>query len=215
MIIGTYYCVSTYKGGLPAGFSGFVPASSSPVSSTPIAKSTSVTTGISTPSPIQRGMVSTCNKFYKVITDDSCYDIANDNGIALSSFYSWNPGVKTDCSGLKANEYVCITGMVSNCNAFYEVVSDDPCYDIANDHGVSLFNFYAWNPAVNTDCSGLQVTEHGFYMYKFYKVVPGDSCVDIASEYGISTSSFYAWNPAVKTDCTGLQADEYVCVAVA
>lgn len=51
MVIGTYYYVSAYKGGLPAGFSGFVPASSSPISSTPIAKSTSVTIGISTHLP--------------------------------------------------------------------------------------------------------------------------------------------------------------------
>lgn len=26
----------------------------------------------------------------------------------LSSFYSWNPAVHTDCSGLQASEYVCV-----------------------------------------------------------------------------------------------------------
>ena len=82
-------------------------------------------------------MVSSCNDFYKVILNDSCYDIANNHSILLSSFYDWNPAVRTDCSGLEANEYVCVgikaskagtsvsapypvqTGMVSNCDAFY------------------------------------------------------------------------------------------------
>ncbi|KAJ5538227.1 hypothetical protein N7494_007706 [Penicillium frequentans] len=110
MSIGIYYCVSTYPGGSTPGFPGYATVSSSPVSSTVVAESKSVkaSTGILTPSPIQTGMVSTCNKFYKVITDDSCYDIANDNGISLSSFYDWNPAVKTDCSGLQADEYVCV-----------------------------------------------------------------------------------------------------------
>ncbi|KAJ5752665.1 hypothetical protein N7520_009582 [Penicillium odoratum] len=94
----------------------------------------------------------------------------------------------------------------SNCDAFYEVVADDSCYNIANDHGVLLSNLYAWNTAINTDCSGLQAND--------LTNVPDDTCFDIAYEYGISTSSFYAWNPAVKTDCSGMQADEYVCVAV-
>jgi hypothetical protein len=105
MSIGTHYCVSTYAGGYPAGFPGFIVASSSPVSSTSVAKSTHVRTGVLTPSPIQTGMVSACDKFYKVIADDSCYNIAN-NRISLSSFYAWNPAVNTDCSGLQANEYV-------------------------------------------------------------------------------------------------------------
>ncbi|KAJ5167853.1 uncharacterized protein N7482_003447, partial [Penicillium canariense] len=93
MSIGTYYCVSTYK---------------VPVSSTPVAKSTPVRTGISTPYPIQTGMVSTCDKFYKVVADDSCVNIANEYGISTSSFYAWNLAVKTDCSGLQADEYVCV-----------------------------------------------------------------------------------------------------------
>lgn len=192
MSISTYYSVSTYAGGYPAGFPGFIVASSSPVSSTPVAKSTPVKTRVSTPSPFQTGIVPTCDKFYKVIAGDSCYDIANNNAISLSSFYAWNPAVDTDCSSLQANEYVCIgvksssttvgsstitrsttstvsgittpspiqTGMVSNCDALYKFIADDSCYDIANNHAVSLSNFYTWNPAVKTDCSGLQANEY-------------------------------------------------------
>lgn len=128
-------------------------------------------------------MVSTCNQFYKVIAGDGCYDIANDHGIPLVSFYAWNPAVKTDYSGLQADEYVCVgvkststsavvpattsvsgittpspiqTGMVSTCDTFCDVHSGDSCYNIAATHGVS----YAWNLAVKIDCSGLQPDEY-------------------------------------------------------
>ncbi|KAK3941414.1 hypothetical protein QBC46DRAFT_458301 [Diplogelasinospora grovesii] len=47
------------------------------------------------------------------------------------------------------------TGMVSNCNKFYDVVSGDGCYNIATANGISLDDFYAWNPAVGTNCTSL------------------------------------------------------------
>jgi hypothetical protein len=53
-------------------------------------------------------MVATCDEFYEVVADDSCVDISNANVISVASFYAWNPAVKTDCSGLQANEYVCV-----------------------------------------------------------------------------------------------------------
>ncbi|KAK7918376.1 hypothetical protein PG985_010250 [Apiospora marii] len=39
-------------------------------------------------------------------------------------------------------------GMADNCNAFHLVVSGDGCYDIAAAAGVSLDDFYDWNPDV-------------------------------------------------------------------
>lgn len=46
------------------------------------------------------------------------------------------------------------TGMVGNCNKFHFVTSADTgCYDLAAAEGISLDNFYTWNPAVGTDCS--------------------------------------------------------------
>ena len=55
-----------------------------------------------TPTLMQSGMVSDCDKFYYVEPDDGCYNIA------LSDFYAWNPAVKDDCSGLEAEYYVCV-----------------------------------------------------------------------------------------------------------
>ncbi|RWA06976.1 hypothetical protein EKO27_g8135 [Xylaria grammica] len=47
------------------------------------------------------------------------------------------------------------SGVASNCNNFYLVVADDGCYDIATSHGITPAQFYAWNPAVGSDCAGL------------------------------------------------------------
>lgn len=239
------------------------------------------TNGVTTPTPTQSGMTGSCNKFYKVVSGDGCYDIAAANSIALSDFYAWNPAVKTDCSGLWPDYYVCVgliagstpttvttvasstssgngistptptqSGMVSNCDAFYFVKSGDGCAVIASNYGITLTQFYAWNPAVKTDCSGLwpdyyvcvsivgvnpsttlatkttttsgngiatpTPTQAGMTANckKFYLVKSGDGCYDIAASYGIDLSNFYAWNPAVKTDCSGLWPDYYVCVGI-
>ncbi|KAJ5660691.1 carbohydrate-binding module family 50 protein [Penicillium longicatenatum] len=146
---------------------------------------TTTTTGVSlsTPTPYQSGMVSGCERFYLVESGNDCYDIALEANIAVTDLYTWNPALGTDCSGLEAGEYVCLgtsgqpttitsgtavpatpsptqTGMVSGCLRFYYVESGDDCYDIALDAGISLDNFYSWNPAVS-DCSDLEV---GFFV---------------------------------------------------
>lgn len=114
MSLGTYYCLSTYVNGVPAGISGFV----SSVTTTGITATTTInggvsststtTTGISTPSPVQSGMIESYKSIYKVVSGDSCYDLVQAHGITLSDFYSWNPAVNSDCSGLQANVYVCV-----------------------------------------------------------------------------------------------------------
>lgn len=52
------------------------------------------------------------------------------------------------------------TGMASNCNGFHLVVSGDQCGIIAADYGISLSQFYAWNPAVGTSCSYLDLGDY-------------------------------------------------------
>ncbi|KAF3384739.1 LysM domain-containing protein [Penicillium rolfsii] len=156
-------------------------ATSSSSATTPtISASTSTLSAGPTPTPFQAGMTSGCVRFYYVETNNDCYDIALDAGIALSDFYAWNPAIKSDCSGLQANVYVCVgqtgysttistgnpvpatptptqTGMVSGCLRFYEVQSGNDCYDIALDAGVALTDFYNWNQAVGSNCAGLEL----------------------------------------------------------
>jgi LysM repeat protein len=160
---------------------------------TAVASTTTASTtgdGISTPSPIQTGMVSTCDEFYLVASGDTCDSIVADYGISLATFYAWNPAVGTDCADLELSEYVCVdiigytitsatatatatstgdgistpspiqTGMISTCDEFYLVASGDTCDSIVADYGISLATFYAWNPAVGTDCADLELSEY-------------------------------------------------------
>ncbi|KAJ0281888.1 hypothetical protein CBS470a_008049 [Colletotrichum nupharicola] len=189
MVIGTYYCTSTEPDGSP-------PLEDDDGQTTPSTTTgTSSTTGIATPSPVQSDMVSNCNKFYKVVSGDGCWAIADTNGIPLEDFYSWNPAVKTDCTGLQADVYVCV--------------------------GVSASQTLPPATTTTTAAGGSPVTptptQEGMVggCYIFYKVASGDGCWAIADAHGIALDDFYSWNPAVKTDCTGLQADVYVCVGLA
>ncbi|KAB5570385.1 peptidoglycan-binding protein [Coniochaeta sp. 2T2.1] len=45
--------------------------------------------------------------------------------------------------------------MVKGCRRFYFVKPGDGCWQIATDAGISLDNFYSWNPAARPDCSSL------------------------------------------------------------
>ena len=109
MALGTYYCLSTYPGGVPWGVERNETTTQPPPSSTtkPPPSTTSGTPG-KTPSPVQDGMAKNCNKFYEVVKGDVCADIAKDHKIDVADFYAWNPAVKKDCTGLIAEYYVCV-----------------------------------------------------------------------------------------------------------
>ncbi|KAF3935428.1 Autolysin [Dactylellina cionopaga] len=139
--------------------------------------------GVSTPTPIQAGMNSNCNKFYLVKSGDGCDPIARQFGISLANFYAWNPAVKNDCSGLWPDYYVCISligstpttttktttttaggiitptptqsGMVKNCKKFHFVQTGQTCEPIQKQYSVTLAQLYAWNPAIGATCQGM------------------------------------------------------------
>lgn len=139
-------------------------------------------------------MVTTCNDFYKVDANGSCYDIAASHDIPLASFYDWNPAVQTDCSGLQANEYVCVGTIATSTTSSSSTSTTASSTDIMTPTPIQT--------GIVNDCT------------KFYKVKADDGCYDIADAEGIALDDLYAWNPAVKTDCSGLQAKAYICVGV-
>jgi hypothetical protein len=130
-------------------------------------------------------MTTSCNSFHLIITNDQCGNIAANTGISLADFYLWNPAVGSSCGSLWAGYYVCINvlggptpttssvasmispgngvatptptqpGMTTSCNAFHLVKTGDQCGTIAASAGISLANFYAWNPSVGTTCTTL------------------------------------------------------------
>ncbi|KAH1580083.1 hypothetical protein KXW39_004800 [Aspergillus fumigatus] len=126
-------------------------------------------------------------------TGDYCEGIVTAYGnFTLSQFYQWNPAVKTDCSGLQAGYFVCIgvagstttttsnphspqqTGIAANCNKYYFVEIGDCCAAIASTYGITLADFYSWNPAVGTSCQSLQA---GYYVCVGVSAQSGDICL--------------------------------------
>ncbi|KAL2757501.1 carbohydrate-binding module family 50 protein [Sodiomyces alcalophilus JCM 7366] len=158
---------------------GIIGSTPTPTSSSD-ASTTTPGNGITTPTPIRAGMTTDCDTFYFVRPGDGCVDIAIEHGISTAQFYEWNPAAGADCQGLWADTYVCVgvigstpvptttstgngvatptpiqPGMTTRCNRFHEVVAGDTCETIATPLGISLSNFYSWNPGVGDNCETL------------------------------------------------------------
>ncbi|KAI8692433.1 hypothetical protein NCS56_00000100 [Fusarium sp. Ph1] len=137
--------------------------------------------GISTPSPIQAGMVSNCNKFHLVSSTTTCTSIQNYYKINLADFTKWNPAIGSKCTALWANYHVCIgvisgtptnpgngvstpspiqPGMVSNCKKFHLVSSTTTCASIQNYYKITMAQLAKWNPAVGAKCTALWAQYH-------------------------------------------------------
>lgn len=177
LLVADYVCVGT---------------TTSTISAT-ITSSTTSGNGISTPTPIQTGMVSNCISFYKVASGDSCSAIAEANGISTADLISWNPAVKSDCTLLLIGDYVCV-GTKTSATSTTKTSSTTAGNGISTPTPIQTGTVSTCN--------------------KFYLVKSGDSCSGIAEANSISTADLISWNPAVKSDCTLLLIDYYVCVGI-
>ncbi|KAJ9143047.1 LysM domain-containing protein [Pleurostoma richardsiae] len=181
----TYYCV---------GIIGqTMPATSTAATST----TSSSGNGITTPTPTQAGMTSSCNKFYMTETGDSCAVIASTYGISLSDFYAWNTGVGSNCQSLWADTYYCV-GIIGQTTSPPTTTTKTTSTSTSSGNGISTPT--PTQPGMTPNCD------------KFYFVQSGDGCASIASKFGITLSQFYAWNTGVGSNCEALWANAYVCV---
>ncbi|KXJ87067.1 hypothetical protein Micbo1qcDRAFT_185706 [Microdochium bolleyi] len=130
--------------------------------------SSSAPTKPTPPGPTHTGQPANCNKWDVVVSGDSCGSMASDNGISVDQFYTWNPAVSRDCTtNFWLGQAYCVgvsggtkptppgpthTGQPANCNKWDVVVSGDSCGSMASDNGISVDQFYTWNPAVSRDC---------------------------------------------------------------
>ncbi|KAH7228396.1 LysM domain-containing protein [Fusarium solani] len=142
--------------------------------------------GISTPTPIQAGMVSNCNKFHIIGSTTTCQGIIDYNKITMANFKKWNTGINSACPNLWLGSYACVrviggtspaptttkpaggivtptptqAGMVKGCTKFHEVRTTTTCQGILNYNKITLAQFVKWNPAVGKDCSNLWSGTH-------------------------------------------------------
>lgn len=174
----TYYCV-----GVP-GTPTVRPTSSAPA-----------TTTLAGPSPTQDGIVSTCSRYHKAVSGDTCAKIQTQYGIfSLTQFLNWNPAVGTDCSGLWLGYYYCI-GLPSTPTTKPTTTTKAP----------------------NPTPTGPSPTQDGIIptCQRFHLAVSGDTCAKIQTKYAtFSLTQFLGWNPAVGSDCSGLWLGYYYCIGV-
>ncbi|KAI9368195.1 hypothetical protein BJX61DRAFT_537453 [Aspergillus egyptiacus] len=97
LCVGCYLCV---------GIMRVYPTHTATTTTTPA--TTGSTNGITTPTPTQPGMADDCNRFQRVIGGNTCQSIANQAGITMARFYTWNKGVGSNCQRLRLGYYVCI-----------------------------------------------------------------------------------------------------------
>ncbi|KAL6915568.1 hypothetical protein FSST1_007063 [Fusarium sambucinum] len=125
---------------------GHTPSSTKPTS----------TNGIETPSPIQGGMVTNCNRFREVQETTTCASIQSYYKISVEQLAEWNPGVGSDCNALVVG-YVCVDviGPMPGPTPFHLPNATTSCGSIPNYHTISLAQTTKWNPKVGANCTGL------------------------------------------------------------
>ncbi|OBT72741.1 hypothetical protein VF21_09001 [Pseudogymnoascus sp. 05NY08] len=123
-------------------------------------------TGVSTPVPVQTGMISTYNAFYFIKQGDQCGVIATTYGISLDNFYRIQLSGQLASASNMENTFASVSptpiqpSMVGNCNKFYLVVANDQCGAIASTYGITLANFYRWNAGLTSTCSNLGLGDY-------------------------------------------------------
>ncbi|KAI0451611.1 hypothetical protein F5B21DRAFT_507095 [Xylaria acuta] len=124
----------------------------------------------------RQGYIENCTATYTVQSGDNCNVIRDRFGdiFTLTEFYSWNPEVDSFCSNLFPGEVVCVgagnptgappacavpvkPGLISNCDSCYKVVTGDSCSRIVSVNKISLAEFLAWNPDLNSVCTNLEI----------------------------------------------------------
>ena len=136
---------------------------------------TSTSTAVSTPSPVQSGIDPQCTKYAEAASGGTCFAFASTNGITPAQLYQWNPvlGVNgASCSTLfEANVYYCVgappvvaattttssaptatqSGIISTCNKYATPASGSGCDDFATANGITPTELFTWNPVLGVN----------------------------------------------------------------
>lgn len=144
--------------------------------------STAASTTIAPPAPTPTGSTSQCYQWYVIQSGDGCYVIEQAYEITMAQLQAWNPSLRSDCGNLILGDAYCVSGpngtsstsstptptavpppgptqagVPANCDEWVMQKDGVYCSDMAAAAGITLNQLYAWNPALNGDCSGLWV----------------------------------------------------------
>ncbi|KAG7139404.1 LysM domain-containing protein like [Verticillium longisporum] len=175
------------------------PVPGTPTTTTAPATTTKPSNGITTPQPIQDGMVGNCNKFHYISEGDRCQDILSYQKITLADFFKWNPAVKSDCSGLWSKTHACV-GVIGGQAPPPTPTTTKPTTTKPPGNGVTTPT--PTQPGMVTNCN------------KFHFVSPGNTCQQIVSYQKITMANFVKWNSGAGSGCNNLWGNTYACVGV-
>ncbi|KAM5466933.1 hypothetical protein MauCBS54593_005552 [Microsporum audouinii] len=153
---------------------------------------------IETPLPTQPEIVDNCDKFHLVEPGENCAAIKSKYGISLAQFTRWNPSAGSDCSGLRADAYACVSIVGHEPSK----TTSSPSQPTPTKPSNGIETPLPTQPKIVDNCD------------KFHLVEPGENCAAIKSKYGISLAQFTRWNPSAGSDCSSLWANAYVCVSI-
>ncbi|KDN71454.1 putative LysM domain-containing protein [Colletotrichum sublineola] len=94
------------------------------------------------------------------------------------------------------------SGQPADCDAWHVVAGSDSCQSVADNAGISLDDFYAWNPAVSKDCTT------NFWLGQAYCIHREGQGISISSSPATATSSAAPTKPTPPAPThTGQPAD--------
>ncbi|KAF5337649.1 hypothetical protein D9758_013017 [Tetrapyrgos nigripes] len=99
-------------------------------------------------------VAASCTKTYVVKSGDSCDAIAAAQGVSSFQISHLN---NNPCSTLQIGQTLCLADTTYDCQPIYVVQSGDDCFDIANNHGISLSQFLADNPQLDPNTCPITV----------------------------------------------------------
>ncbi|KAL4766809.1 hypothetical protein BDW60DRAFT_212576 [Aspergillus nidulans var. acristatus] len=147
-----------------------VGSSSSTTATTTPSSTTATATSVA---PTQTGYIYGCQEFFTVESGDDCSTMETEFGVTLAQLYEWNPSIGRTCTNLWLGYAYCVkgptatasssagaptqTGIASNCNEYYTVVSGDSCAAVEGAFEITFAQLYEWNPVIGSDCQYLDV----------------------------------------------------------
>ncbi len=141
------------------------------------------------------------NKWYDVVSGDTCASVTAAFSITLAQFLSWNPAVSSDCS---QNFWIGDSYCVGVSASTSKPASTTSRLSTSSSRTSAAGSTTTGKPTTAKETAPDKPTLSGIpcQCNLYYDVIAGDSCSVVESKFGISHAQFLAWNPSVSEDCT-------------
>ncbi|KAH8692157.1 LysM domain protein [Talaromyces proteolyticus] len=211
--------VKTDCSDLEAGYYACIGISLGQSTTSVITTATATSTSTSGPIPTQTGITNKCDKYYQVVSGDTCAGIASNYDISLSQFYDWNPAVGNSCTDLLAGYYVCVgvVGMSLQKRSKRRKRNAEDKERTRKNYFIGQPTYSQTMTTATATSAGPLPTQSGIISSctSYYQAKTGDTCSSIVTGHYsyLTVDEFEKWNPAVGTNCGNLLPGYYYCVA--